>query len=192
MRLYSYILTVDSGFAPNPFHRYCTLATCKPLIRRTAQPGDWIIGTGSKRRKRDGFLVYAMRVTESMTFEEYWNDPRFLVKRPDKTAGRERGCGDNIYYVNPDTNQLCQVEECYHCEADIWRDIKTDRVLVSDDFIYWGGDGPPMPPEFRDAGVLKSTQGHKCKFPESIVVEFVGWIRGLGDKGRCGNPLDWV
>ncbi len=59
MRLVSYILTSDTGFAPNPFFRYCTLACCKPQIRRSAEPGDWIVGIS---RKADGNrIVYAMR-----------------------------------------------------------------------------------------------------------------------------------
>ena len=75
-RLYSYIVANDTGFAPNPFHGYCTLATCKPRIRKTARVGDWIVGTGSKRNGKAGYAVYAMRVTEIMTFDEYWSDPR--------------------------------------------------------------------------------------------------------------------
>jgi len=41
--LYSYVVRYDSGFAPNPFGGYCTLATCKPEIRKTAQLGDWLV-----------------------------------------------------------------------------------------------------------------------------------------------------
>lgn len=60
MRLFSYVVRFDSGFAPNPFYGYCTLATCKPPIRRTALVGDWIIGTGSASQevKLGGHLVY--------------------------------------------------------------------------------------------------------------------------------------
>ena len=35
----------DYGFAPNPYFGYCTLATCKPVIRRCAGVGDWIAWT---------------------------------------------------------------------------------------------------------------------------------------------------
>ena len=76
-RLYSYIVARDFGFAPNPFYGFCTLATCKPQIRKSAEIGDWIIGTGSKSKGRDGHIVYAMRVTEAMSFDEYWTDSRF-------------------------------------------------------------------------------------------------------------------
>ena len=47
-RLYSYVVVSDHGFAPNPFHGYCTLANCKPRIRGSAQPGDWILGSASR------------------------------------------------------------------------------------------------------------------------------------------------
>ena len=44
MKLYSYIITEDTGFSPNPFWGCCTLADCKPEIRRNAKVGDWIVG----------------------------------------------------------------------------------------------------------------------------------------------------
>ena len=48
MKLFSYIITHDIGFAPNPFFGYCTLANCKPVIRRTSKIGDWIVGISAK------------------------------------------------------------------------------------------------------------------------------------------------
>lgn len=33
--VYEYVMTSDSGFAPNPFHGTCTLACCKPKIRKS-------------------------------------------------------------------------------------------------------------------------------------------------------------
>ena len=85
MKLYSYVVATDCGFAPNPFYDFCTLATCKPDIRERATVGDWVIGTGSgaKEKQRNGYLVFAMRVTETMSFDEYWKDIRFCNKRPD-------------------------------------------------------------------------------------------------------------
>ena len=81
MRLYSYIVARDFGFAPNPFHGCCTLATCKPQIRASASVGDWIIGTGAKTKYRlTAHLIYAMTVDEVITFEAYWQDVRFSRK----------------------------------------------------------------------------------------------------------------
>src|SRR5437868_5831197 len=61
MKLSAYIITVDSGFAPNPFGRYCTLACCKPTIRRMAEKDDIVIACASSRAAKPGHLVYAMR-----------------------------------------------------------------------------------------------------------------------------------
>ena len=72
MRLFSYVVARDYGFAPNPFHGRCTLATCKPRIRNAAAIGDWVIGTGSSTASKEGRLVYAMRITKTMTFNQYW------------------------------------------------------------------------------------------------------------------------
>jgi hypothetical protein len=64
MRYFSYVVARDYGFAPNPFLGICTLATCKPDIRKAAGVGDWIFGTGSAKWKLTGHLVFAMNVTE--------------------------------------------------------------------------------------------------------------------------------
>ena len=45
-KVYMYVVDRDFGFAPNPFHGFCTLATCKPRTRRVAKVGDWIVGMG--------------------------------------------------------------------------------------------------------------------------------------------------
>ncbi len=88
MRIFVYVLKFDSGFAPNPFHGWCTLACCKPAIRRTSRPGDWIVGLTP--RALGNRVAYAMRVAESLSFEEYWSDPRFKSKRPRWKKGASR------------------------------------------------------------------------------------------------------
>lgn len=191
-RLYSYVLKHDTGFAPNPYHGFCTLACCKPRIRERAEIGDWIIGTGSsaKGKDRGGHISYAMQVTDVLTFDQYWNDERFLAKRPDLNGNLEEACGDNMHYLAD--GQFCRIPG-YHCGSDkIEDDVYVDRVLVSDDFVYWGGDGPPLP-EFRGHNLCKKGPAHKVNFPQTVVEDFVSWIRGIqrgGDSGVCGSPLD--
>ena len=62
MKLSAYIMTSDTGFAPNPFGRYCTLACCKATIRRHAEEGDVIVGVASAGFPKPGHLIYAMKV----------------------------------------------------------------------------------------------------------------------------------
>src|SRR5215469_3349692 len=94
MKLYSYVVVHDSGFAPNPFFGYCTLACCKPQIRQRAHEGDWIVGlTPASKGSR---IVYFMRVDEITDFARYWRDPRFEAKKANGKSVRSKR-GDNIY-----------------------------------------------------------------------------------------------
>ena len=81
--LYTYAITRDFGFAPNPFHGLCTLATCKPGIREAAKVGDWIMGIGGSSLgivKRKCILL--MKISEKINFLDYWVDGRFSLKKP--------------------------------------------------------------------------------------------------------------
>ena len=194
-KLYSYVLREDTGFAPNPYHGFCTLACCKGPIRMRAEVGDWIIGTGSDARGkwRGNYISYAMLVTDVLTFDEYWRDERFLPKRPNLDGNLTESCGDNIYQFDYATGCWCQEFPAYHCKtSEMEEDTSVERVLISDDFVYWGGSGPLLP-EFRGCNLVKIGPYYKVKFPEWVVEEFIAWIGGLkceGQKGVCGKPLD--
>lgn len=200
LRLHSYVVARDYGFAPNPFFGFCTLATCKPRIRKIAAIGDWVVGTGSKTRGRDGYVVYGMRVTEALTFDEYWNDARFRNKRPYMRGSKKQAFGDNIYHRNKKTGAWMQADS-HHSFSDgtpntsnIANDTQTNRILISNDYIYWGGSGPAIPKRFRsyDGIDICGKRNHKNGFSESMVVDFVAWLHSFDDHGYCGVPLDWV
>lgn len=193
-RLYSYVVVTDTGFAPNPYHGFLTLACCKPQIRKTAQVGDWIVGIGSKPKGREGRAVYAMQVSEILCFEKYWNDPRFASKRPRMDAGHVEAVGDNAYHIDQQTGEWIQ-EPCQHtesdctpCMRDMNADLKVNRILIGERFIYWGGDAPLLPPFAGEH--LYAGFGHKCKYREEIVEEFQKWYDGLGLQGAVGEPAD--
>jgi hypothetical protein len=201
VRLHSYVVARDYGFAPNPFFGFCTLATCKPRLRSVAQVNDWVVGTGSKKHGREHSVVFAMRVTGTLTFNQYWNDPRFQSKKPNLQGSKKQAFGDNIYRKDEGTNQWHQANS-HHSLTDgspnpsnVTADTATDRVLVSDDFVYWGGSGPELPPRFLNYGPqhvsLRVVRNHKNAFPFGFVEEFIAWIRSLNQKGYMGDPLDW-
>jgi len=202
-RLFSYVVRYDSGFAPNPFYGYCTLATCKPDIRGAANIGDWVVGTGSADKKvnRGGRLVHATRVTEAADFRSYWSDPRFARKRPFRRGSRKQSCGDNVYYRSADDSQWLQLD-CFHTNLDgsqradhTSRDTGTDRILISEDYYYFGGEGPEVPAAFRDAGrydLCRKVRKRKCLEDADWIDEFVAWLRTFGEPGYYGRPLDWV
>lgn len=104
MKVYSYVMRCDTGFAPNPFWDYCTLAACTPNHRGIRpQIGDWIIGTGTIDKGNK--LIYAMQISEIISFDQYYADPRFKKKIPVINSEDWRlRYGDNIYYHNKSGN----------------------------------------------------------------------------------------
>ena len=194
MRLYTYVVRYDFGLAPNPFHGFCTLAVCKPGIRKGAQVGDLVLGTGSAHKGicRGGFAVYAMRVTETLPFDEYWIDERFRKKRPKATASKmsKKNVGDNLYHRDKRSGRWRQ-KRGSHNSTDLETDTSANRVLISSDFVYWGGSGPPVP-EFCGENIVKVGPNYRNQFHPEVVKGFVHWIQGIQDKGEsglCGKPL---
>ena len=80
-------------------------------------------------------------------------------------------------------------------QSNVVADTTADRVLISDDFVYWGGSGPPLPKKFLSYGTqgisLCAGRGHKNNFPPALVQEVTAWIRSLNVNGYAGEPLDW-
>lgn len=103
-RIFSYVVEHDYGHAPNPFWGACTLAMCKfgkggrKNIIELARTGDWIVGTGGANLKKSaghGTLIYAMKVEEKLTLQQYHFDKRFRRKRPRQDGTYDQSQGDN-------------------------------------------------------------------------------------------------
>lgn len=191
MKLHSYVVRYDSGFAPNPFWGYCTLSTCKPVIRRKAEVGDWIVGISPKVTGNK--IIYSMQVEEILTYHEYFRDRRFTAKIPDYTKGRmvyERG--DNIYkpLPNGDLQQLQSMHSSGIKEnpKNKARDLRGNHVLISRLFYYFGSLAIPLPGEFEE---LKVGKGHKNQFPSNVVARFVRFITRQ-KAGLNGPPSNWA
>jgi hypothetical protein len=141
-----------------------------------------------------------MCVTETPTFQEYWNDARFRRKRPNLFASLKLASGDNIYRWSKTKGTWCQLDS-YHSDksgaADPRHtaiDTRVNRVLVSTNFAYFGGYGPAIPRRFRNyAGedICTGGRGRKVFDNERLVNEFTGWLASLGHKGYVAPPLDW-
>ena len=155
-----------------------------------------MIGTGSARHGLEGRIVYAMRVTETMTFNEYWADQRFLLKRPDMRSSLKRAFGDNIYRRAEDGVGWNQIDS-HHSKSsgepnveNMADDTKANRVLISNDFVYWGGNGPKIP-TLQGVDICHKLQGYSCNFSSEVVGSAVQWIRGFEERGYCGSSRDW-
>lgn len=198
MRLFTYVVARDYGFAPNPFGGVCTLATCKPEIRRLASVGDWVAGIASKDDKAIPSLVYVMRVDEAMTYEEYWADTRFAHKKAQRCSSLRHAFGDNIYSRSI-AGRWLQADSHHSLEdgsinlRNVENDTKANRVLIGWKFAYWGANAIPIPAEFcggKDETVLLGI-GFRSKFSSEFVQSFVQWFESLQEQGCAGEPAQW-
>lgn len=188
MRLCSYILTNDTGFAPNPFWGYCTLAACTPNHQGIqAHQGDWFFGHSDVDRGRR--LIYAMEVTEEpLGFNEYFLDELFQRKKPKRSTDWREACGDNVYHKNSIGEWVSDPLSFHHKPDLIEQDLKHPFVFVSKHYFYFGEKAPEIPARFH--GLLRDRQGCKCDYPASLVKEFIKWVESTYSPGVHADPRD--
>jgi hypothetical protein len=177
MRTYLYKLTSDRGgapCAPPPLPGEApllTLSICKPAIRRTAQPGDRILGiTSHALATSDNYpllaVLYAARVTGALDPRDYYAQQSPFLQRPD--------C---IYEFHQQNGRLFHAGRTplHNDPAYLPRDIgsypfyRNARTLLSSDFRYFGSAAVLIPPRLpmlldiaEDLG-----QGHRVFTPSS-------------------------
>lgn len=200
MAIYSYKLTVDSGFAPNPFWGALTLATCKPRLRDKRSEGEWIAGWTSNTLCGDKVgeerLVYLMQITEKTSFADYFMDKRFLSKIPDQSSGLHVNCcGDNIYKPLVADASLCshfvQVANGNHGRDEQEYDLSSVTVLISNRFVYFGCEAIDIPDYLRPRVPLgQAPFGHRTEYPERCQ-EFIDFVFGLAKRSVLGRPHQW-
>lgn len=180
MRLFTYRIVHDTGAAPNPFWGRCTLAICKPAIRRVAQPGDWVAATGSAVAPAGDLsrrVVYMMRVGETMAMRAYDAYTRDLLpeKIPDlRSSDFRRRAGDSIYDF---TTEPPTLRRSVHQEGNRRTDLSGENVLISDHFFYFGHEAVPLPTRLWP--IIKKGQGHKSTANDSYLAAFLRWVDGL-------------
>ena len=201
-RLFSYKMTHDTGFAPNPFWGYLTLATCKPKIREAKLPGDWIAGFTSGTLCGDAVglerLVFLMQVDEKMTIADYFRDERFSRKIPlHGAADHRRQVGDNIYrplMENPlSDDEFVQVDDYSHGPGEKSHDLSGHYVLAAKRFAYFGRKALFVPADCRPTVPYgQAPSGQRTHDPERVMrlIEFVKETSGL-DAAVVAPPHTW-
>lgn len=151
MSFICYKMTHDSGFAPNPYFGVLTLATCKPVIRRTKNPGDWVAGFASKElinnsKKEDikipyQGLIYLMKISKAITLDAYFNDSHFAQKKPIKNhRDLIKRSGDNIYHLVKGKYRQLPNNSHKDDPNNIDHDVNGKNVLIADmnESYYFG------------------------------------------------------
>lgn len=198
MKLFSYVLRFDDGAAPNPFWGYCTLTICKPVIRRTAKVGDWVVGWGSKNGRQNGephdfqdHVVYAMKVTKVMTLKQYdkWCAKYVPKKIPDmQSKDYSRRAGDCIYEYSPRKKEP-KLRLGVHSKLSRVRDLGGKNALVSDHFYYFGEKAVSIRSKDEFLELVKRNQGHKKIHDGPLVHKFVKWLEKKYKRNKLyGKP----
>jgi hypothetical protein len=198
MRLFSYKMSHDSGFAPNPFWGALTLATCKPAFRRSKRAGDWIAGFTSRKLCGDRVgrerLIFLMKIDEKIPIADYYHDRRFQRKIPDLSAkeGIYRA-GDNIYRPlclrGIHANDFKQLRNPNHTSKDKTKDISGENVLIGAEFVYFGRNALSVPPLFRpDVPEGQSAHGTRTHDVERAR-KFVEFIMQKASACRIHGPF---
>ena len=201
MRLFSYKLTHDTGFAPNPFWGALTLATCKPDFRRSKRAGDWIAGFTSDKLCGDQVgrerLIFLMKIDQKVSIADYYREPRFQRKIPDMSAQKgTHKAGDNIYRplcpyptTASDFDLVCNRN---HNEKQKVRDVSGKNVLIGTEFVYFGRNALSIPAHLRpDVPKGQSAQGTRTH-DVARARKFIDFVIGKASACRIhGPPHSW-
>lgn len=184
-RIYFYKLMADSGAAPCVWKGLLSLAICKPMIRTSASVGDLVFGFAADSLHADNRLIYIAQVTEVLDGGRYYDDARF-AGRPD------------LIYRRTGSGFVRRARALFHDQpGDLEHDLgrapayRRARVLVSNDFRYFGGEGSDdykrRYPRLKRA-VEALTQGHRVNHGEALIGELLGlWERVRREAPSAGN-----
>lgn len=199
MKNFSYKIEHDYGLAPNPFGGYCTLAVCKSSIRQNKNltVGSWVVGSGSQKLKNLNKLIFAMQVEEKLTFNQYWNDPRFQYKKPIINGTLVQMYGDNFYHQDVDGKWI--QENSAHSLANgkqninhTKRDTSGEFVLISTNFYYFGENAISVPKEFAKNVFCSGRDMRSPSISMDAMNDFILWLQDHYEKGILyGDPISW-
>jgi hypothetical protein len=173
-RIWRYVLATDSGMAPCIQKGMLSLSCCKPMIRRYACLGEWVIGFVPKG-KNPGRVAWVGKVKDIVPLGEY--ERRF------------RGMKDAIYRQRSRDGEILKpLRNNYHAdELSRSRDRRGKNALIFDPFWYWGGDGIPAPDEIADLAHYYVGQSAKNSSPAKIEL-LEAWARSIALPGVHGKP----
>ena len=166
MTLYAYIMTHDTGDAPNPSREVCTLAYCMPMTRGKAQEGDYVVGLRGRRLGSreylkkvggDWHIIYAMKVTETLTLSEH---AKRFPARPGPQVKTDRALVSNDFaYWGKEAKKL------------------PDSLQFLRQAFY--------------SNSVLSGISHRCGFSDEEVQAFKRWFNKQ-KKGRQGEPFEYA
>ncbi|NPT61648.1 Nmad2 family putative nucleotide modification protein [Paraburkholderia elongata] len=191
MKLLKYVMTSDTGLAPNPYFDICSLALCTPNhMNARLRPGDWVVGHSCKAT--GNHLIYAMRLTKVLDMDRYFRE--YPQKRPVLNGEPEQRYGDNLYFR--EGAHWRRVPSPGHNSVDSFAQDRGKLVFLAEgsgNFWYFGAaSSMPESLAFADRfpGLILRRQGFKYVYDVETIEKFVHWLESIGTRGRFGDPRD--
>jgi len=209
-KMWSYKLVWDTMFAPNPLFDVLTLATCKPVIRRSPnnKKGMWIagftacnihnapiFGGGITRYNRgEEKLIYLARISDILTLDDYWEQypQKRCIHDPYTKYYDARWYGDNIYsrnYADKDGNIIPMPNNGGHEDAsDGKRDYHYGKnAIICKRFYYFTPDNRMDVPDRFKKGLVHGAKGQSLK--SDGVEEFIAYVADYAAKKGVNNGI---
>lgn len=172
-RIFRYILQTDTGLAPCVAAGHLTLATCKPRIRSSAKPGDWVLGfmPGTIRR---GHQVWAGRIARKIETGDYERE----FRRRSDAVYRQKADG-TFKRLRPD----------YHPGAnEIRKDLSAPALVFDEQATWYFGDEPQLLPDGL-IHLAAGGQGHRVNGTrEGDLATLSAWLHSCSPPGILGRP----
>lgn len=150
-----------------------TLATCKPVIRRCAREGDWVVAFFGVN---DGFgeVAWAGCIATKMSTGEYQR--------------RHSSRADAVYREITPGNYEPLRPDYHDDEAQRKRDYSNPVLLFSRDSTwYFGQNSCSTPPAIQH--LVASGQGHRVnKRKDGDLGHLISWLRSICPPGMHGKP----
>jgi hypothetical protein len=166
-------LTTDRGMAPCVDGGLLSLATCKPKIRSSAEPGDWVLGF-YPAPSPPGLVAWAARVSQSLPVGDYQSE---FPRRSDAVY---RLLGNGSYKrLRPD----------YHpTEKELCKDVSAPVLLFHPAETWYFGNSPrPLPACL--AHLAPSGRGHRVNgVADGDLVRLAAWLKAWGPPGMHAPP----
>ena len=193
MKICTYTVKRDRGFAPNPFYGYCTLAHCTPNhMNARLRKDDYIVGF--IKHKGEPCLLYWMIIDEVLDYDAYYRNPKYKRKKPNINGTWISRCGDNIYYRGK-SGQWKQATTVYHKDKiSFKKDTRYAVVYIGKKFSYHGKNAHISNKSLRIPIKVRSLyrDGRGIRYIKKTSPNFdifLDWLKGM-PLGRQGDPRD--
>ena len=161
--------------APSIDDGLVSLATCKPVIRRCAEKGDWVIGFLASPNP-PGLVAWAGRVSRRVAIGDYERE--------------FRGRSDVVYRERSDGSFRRLLKDYHARPGDMERDLSGPALLFDRASAWYFGNQPEMLPD-ELSHLAARGQGHRVKGVRlADPASLLEWLKGFGPPGIYGEPPD--